>query len=340
MAAEMERRFPAAPLVPLKSVAKVLSGITPKENQKVKERPPPEGSLGVIAITQIRGGTIGAPEVYLHSRLAHAVNDRRLRAGDVLLSIKTRLGKIALVPARRDDLCAGDALVILRPDPARLASEFLMMLLQGELHRRWLQTVAPGSTGLKRVTAGVIEQMLIPLPSLALQAHSLAWSVRLAPADPRQRATNAATAEEPAASDVYTPDEGQGFQADPRLRQAVEDAAMNAAEAYFEAYGYDVVRKGRPFDLLCTRNEEVLYVEVKGTTGSAARVVLTHGEVKHNRRYPGAMALYVLHSLQVVKCDGALSVRGGTEDVVWPWRIHEEPLEPLSYWYRRRDGRE
>ena len=59
----------------------------------------------------------------------------------------------------------------------------------------------------------------------------------------------------------------QGFLLDSKLRKALEDYSMDAARQHFESLGYVVEdhSKNHPYDFLCTRSKETLYVEVKGT---------------------------------------------------------------------------
>jgi hypothetical protein len=84
-------------------------------------------------------------------------------------------------------------------------------------------------------------------------------------------------AAEAASDETRTRGRGQGFQVSPVLRRALEDLGMARARAYFEALQYKVEDRHltRPFDLLCTRDDEILYVEVKATTTAGEGVLLT-----------------------------------------------------------------
>lgn len=48
---------------------------------------------------------------------------------------------------------------------------------------------------------------------------------------------------------------------------------------------------GNSFDLLATRGDERLYVEVKGTSTSGEQVILTKNEVAHARANKAVMVL-------------------------------------------------
>ena len=78
----------------------------------------------------------------------------------------------------------------------------------------------------------------------------------------------------------------QGFLLDGKLRKALEDYAMEAAKKYFRSKGYDVEdhHQDHPYDLRCTKKNEGLYVEVKGTQTNGKGIILTSGEVRFARR--------------------------------------------------------
>ncbi|MCC7337872.1 MAG: DUF3883 domain-containing protein [Pirellulaceae bacterium] len=137
------------------------------------------------------------------------------------------------------------------------------------------------------------------------------------------------------ASDVaYS--KGQGFQADGRLREAIEDYSMRAAKAHFESLGYQVddVSMNRPYDLHCTKGSELLYVEVKGTQTNGAAIILTTGEVKFARKNSTQMALFLLHSISISK-DGQTPSKG-EQVVLSPWQIDDAGLAALSFKYQIR----
>lgn len=127
---------------------------------------------------------------------------------------------------------------------------------------------------------------------------------------------------------------GQGYVSDVEERKALEEAAMDAAEQYFKSEGFSVVRKGKPYDLLCTRGGELLHVEVKGTKSTGDKVFLTAGEVEFAREYKQSMALFVLHSIDVVRSATDLRAEGGESLLILPWDVDEGVLRPTEYEYR------
>lgn len=125
-----------------------------------------------------------------------------------------------------------------------------------------------------------------------------------------------------------------GFQSDSRVRRAVEDRAMEEAKAHFEDEGWDIedTHVGNPFDLRITRGDEVIRVEVKGTTGDGSEVVLTRGEVESAERAPSA--LFILRHVKVTGSGEEVVATGGEVVLYMPWQVHEGSLTAVSYFYR------
>jgi len=76
---------------------------------------------------------------------------------------------------------------------------------------------------------------------------------------------------------------------------------MRQAEQHFVNLGYDIqdVSCSKPFDLLCTKGDAELHVEVKGTTGAGEAIFLTFNEVEHACANSDRMALFILHSIEL-----------------------------------------
>jgi hypothetical protein len=74
---------------------------------------------------------------------------------------------------------------------------------------------------------------------------------------------------------------GQRWSESPAVRRAIELHAMQAAVEYYTGQGWSVedVSAFCPYDLHCERDDRVLRVEVKGTTSTGERVLLTRNEV-------------------------------------------------------------
>lgn len=129
-------------------------------------------------------------------------------------------------------------------------------------------------------------------------------------------------------------DRSQGFRVDAKLRKALEVYAMDAATEHFDSQNYAVdpeAHKNCPYDLECTRNGEVRYVEVKGTQTKGERIFLTAGEVDFAQRHKNEMVLFILHSINVSKDKKRLS--GGIQKIVDPWDVEEGDKTAISYRY-------
>lgn len=78
------------------------------------------------------------------------------------------------------------------------------------------------------------------------------------------------------------------------VRRAIENHAVELAVQEFTRIGYRVDKRGKPFDLLCSRGDEVVYVEVKGTTTFGEEVFLTPNEVVFASQHLDSMVLFVV----------------------------------------------
>jgi len=127
---------------------------------------------------------------------------------------------------------------------------------------------------------------------------------------------------------------GQGFGLTAHERSLVERRAMIVAADHFIDHGWQVddVSATSPYDLRCTLDAEELHVEVKGTTGDSASVILTRGEVIAARATPEAAALALVHGVTLV--GEPTSADGGTLRILNPWRPDESALTPIAYRYQ------
>lgn len=131
---------------------------------------------------------------------------------------------------------------------------------------------------------------------------------------------------------------GQGFQVNPKARRAIEDFAVQRAKRYYEAQGYSVEVRGKPYDLLCSKGSNALHVEVKGTTTLGEEILLTPNEVNFADEHSSSMALFIVSELQVSQGDQPI-VSGGTETEIRPWMIERGRLTPIGYSYACRENK-
>jgi hypothetical protein len=128
---------------------------------------------------------------------------------------------------------------------------------------------------------------------------------------------------------------GQGFGLPGPQRQAVERRAMALVEGHLRGQGWDVadVSSDESFDFKCTRRDEELFVEVKGTTSLGEQVVLTRNEVNLHRERLPHNALAVVSLIELRQDAGAWTAAGGELRFITPWEIEEDALRPLTFRY-------
>ncbi|MBP2211105.1 hypothetical protein JOJ87_001449 [Rhodococcus ruber] len=128
---------------------------------------------------------------------------------------------------------------------------------------------------------------------------------------------------------------GQGFALTQDQKIAVEERAVAVATEYFENLYYAVENVGatESFDLVATKGDERLTVEVKGTTSLGQEVVLTRNEVLHHKEAYPNNALVIVRSIVLDRTVEPPAASGGVIGVTHPWAIDDEDLTPVSYRY-------
>ncbi len=120
-----------------------------------------------------------------------------------------------------------------------------------------------------------------------------------------------------------------GFQSNPRIRQAIEQYAMDWALRRLHQLQLNPVdvHKTESYDFLC--KTAGVYVEVKGTQDSGKSISLTPLEVKHAQQHQNS-ALFIVHSVRVKGKKNPI-ISGGSEIFLRPWDISHGTLEPRGY---------
>jgi hypothetical protein len=128
---------------------------------------------------------------------------------------------------------------------------------------------------------------------------------------------------------------GQGFGLTKPEKDAVEQWAMSRVEQYFVNDGWNVrdTHRNHSFDFQCSKGSEVIDVEVKGTTGQGAAVVVTFGEVEHMRGVFPNSVLAIVSSILLRRSGTEPSASGGLLRLIRPWEIADENLRPIGYKY-------
>lgn len=124
---------------------------------------------------------------------------------------------------------------------------------------------------------------------------------------------------------------GQRRLGDARRRKAIEDAAQDWLMNHYRADGWDVrdTRYAGPYDAIATRGEAVLFLEAKGTQGTAGAVFLTRGEVDHARRNAGRCIIGIWSGMRFTD-EGEIDQFAG-EELILPFEPDDEDLSALQY---------
>lgn len=133
---------------------------------------------------------------------------------------------------------------------------------------------------------------------------------------------------------------GSGYIADSVVRSTIEWRAVYAAIEHYAAenYAVDYVGNTKPYDLVVTREHDVRRVEVKGASGTAEHVELTHGEVDNSREY-APVDLFVMDGIQFERNpDGTVDAFGGEARLWRDWRASDSALKPIRYRYKLPTG--
>jgi hypothetical protein len=127
---------------------------------------------------------------------------------------------------------------------------------------------------------------------------------------------------------------GQGRGLSAAQRRAVELRAVAVAGCRLEAEGWDVEdisAEKRGYDLHAERDGEERHVEVKGTTGSGASVLLTPNEVRHCRTNPAHTVLAVVSEIELSGEGDSWEADGGSLRSFDRWKLDDGMLEPRAY---------
>jgi hypothetical protein len=125
-----------------------------------------------------------------------------------------------------------------------------------------------------------------------------------------------------------------GYVADAVVRKAIENRAVQLAIAYYEGldYAWKDVGSKRPYDLHLIHKQtgEERHVEVKGSTGAAETVELTHGEVKHAQRFQPT-DLFVVHGINWSRVKEEVVATGGEATRYADWCPSKESLKAIRF---------
>jgi Domain of unknown function (DUF3883) len=126
---------------------------------------------------------------------------------------------------------------------------------------------------------------------------------------------------------------GSGYLQDSKLKMAIEQyAVQKVKQLYLDLGATEVEEVGKPYDLAVKGLGPERHVEVKGSSGSAAAVELTAGEVQHSKAHQPT-DLVVVDGIRWCEGDRGYVLSGGRLRR-WPnWQPEEQHLSPTRYRY-------
>jgi hypothetical protein len=127
--------------------------------------------------------------------------------------------------------------------------------------------------------------------------------------------------------------DGPNYQLDPKRRKCIEEYAVKWAKKHYEAQGFSVEERGKPFDLLCKKLNLIVHAEAKGTTGSGNKVILTRNEVIDARNPEWRSDLFIVYDIHIDETEDTYAASGGKERSFEAWQPRDADLSPLEYEY-------
>ena len=134
---------------------------------------------------------------------------------------------------------------------------------------------------------------------------------------------------------------GQGFGLSKVERDAIENHAMNSVIQKYKKDKWIVTdvskRKNKGYDLNLKKDSRELFCEVKGTTGLGHKIIITKNEVlRAQNNYPKYI-LCVVSGIWLDRSKKPPKASLGKIEELNPWKIENERLEPINYFYKIRD---
>ncbi|MET0793848.1 MAG: restriction endonuclease subunit S [Polyangiaceae bacterium] len=122
----------------------------------------------MIRTTNVRDGVVDLRGVRYVSRSTFETWNRRAtpRPGDVLLTREAPVGEAGIL--REDGVFLGQRLMLYRPDPTKLTSEYLLSAFRGPLLQQQFAKLGSGTT-VKHLPLPACRGFEVPLPPLKLQ---------------------------------------------------------------------------------------------------------------------------------------------------------------------------
>lgn len=152
----------------LKECCLILGGRFVK-SADLTEEPSGEGAIPYIRIRDLQKGQVEKGSSWIREDSEVGVDaQRKLRAGDVLLSKSGTIGKAAIVRNGAVGARANSGLYILQPDMGKVDPRYLVAYLSCSECTSWFSDRSRGAA-IQHLTKKVVEDLPVPLPPLPVQ---------------------------------------------------------------------------------------------------------------------------------------------------------------------------
>lgn len=136
------------------------------------------GAVPVLRIPNVQGGRIDLGDMKSADFDAKELLKLELRTGDILV-IRSNgsldlVGRSAIVDDRAAGMLFAGYLIRLRLDPTRCLPEYLHWFLQSSVARNTITNAAKSTSGVNNVNAQELQNLELPLPSIAAQKERIA----------------------------------------------------------------------------------------------------------------------------------------------------------------------
>ena len=130
----------------------------------------------------------------------------------------------------------------------------------------------------------------------------------------------------------------QGFIKDSKKKVLIELHAMKVAYEHYSDNGYEIEDcsglRNLGYDYRCKKGNELIEVEVKGTTTHGNSVILTRNEVDNAKTTQNRADLFIVHSMDILVNDGDYDVISHKVNIIENWTPIDSSLEALTYSYK------
>jgi MrcB-like, N-terminal domain/Domain of unknown function (DUF3883) len=136
------------------------------------------------------------------------------------------------------------------------------------------------------------------------------------------------------AKPLKQPKRRQGFGLSANERKAVESRAMFLAIQYLANEGYECKDTSafESFDILASKDDKTIKVEVKGTTSDICdSVLMTKNEVALHRNEKGSTGLVIVSKIKLIRDKNEVKAEGGTIEAMIYWDIDLWTADPIAF---------